>query len=467
MAPSSSASNSAFKPIRDAVDRAEALHSDEEDSAGARAKQPRLSQDGGDAEGAGAMDEDRNRGWEGEGGEAGYHPVDQIESLCMECHEQVGRCRPTRLPRGAMKLICIDVQGTTRLLLTMIPYFKEVIIMSFRCPHCGESQRLGCGEFPSIFPSRRADTRPSACTPCFASASRTGCTNTEIQSAGQIQELGSAHTVKLTTREDLNRQLVKSAYATLTIPEYELTLPPGKGQLTTIESIISHTIEDIGFDQPARKHLDPTNYEKIEAVLDRLRAIVAEGQEAKENLDKPFTVKLEDPSGNSFIEAKGGFGDPKWSMRAFRRTMEQNEALGLAKAETGQGAEAAGTGSGPVLARPSRNQAAAALAEKTLTDDYVADKPDEVLSFPDICSSCGATLETYMKTVDIPHFKEVVLMSTNCHSCGYRDNEIKSGGAIAAKGRKITLRVEDSEDLSRDILKVGRLRVYRTLASSM
>lgn len=349
----------------------------------------------------------------------------------------------------------------------MIPYFKEVIIMSFRCPHCGESRRLGCGEFPSIFPSRRADTRPSACTPCFASASRTGCTNTEIQSAGQIQELGSAHTVKLTTREDLNRQLVKSAYATLTIPEYELTLPPGKGQLTTIESIISHTIEDIGFDQPARKHLDPTNYEKIEAVLDRLRAIVAEGQEAKENLDKPFTVKLEDPSGNSFIEAKGGFGDPKWSMRAFRRTMEQNEALGLAKAETGQGVEAAGTGSGPVLARPSRNQAAAALAEKTLTDDYVADKPDEVLSFPDICSSCGATLETYMKTVDIPHFKEVVLMSTNCHSCGYRDNEIKSGGAIAAKGRKITLRVEDSEDLSRDILKVGRLRVYRTLASSM
>ena len=90
MAPSSSASNSAFKPIRDAVDRAEALHSDEDDNAGARAKQPRLSQDGGDAEGAGAMDEDRNRGWEGEGGEAGYHPVDQIESLCMECHEQVG-----------------------------------------------------------------------------------------------------------------------------------------------------------------------------------------------------------------------------------------------------------------------------------------------------------------------------------------------------------------------------------------
>jgi len=44
-------------------------------------------------------------------------------------------------------------------------------------------------------------------------------------------------------------------------------------------------------------------------------------------------------------------------------------------------------------------------------------------------------------------------MSTNCDRCGYRDNEVKSGGAISAQGKKITLRVEDKEDLSRDILK--------------
>lgn len=44
-------------------------------------------------------------------------------------------------------------------------------------------------------------------------------------------------------------------------------------------------------------------------------------------------------------------------------------------------------------------------------------------------------------------------MATNCYACGYRDNEIKSGGAISAKGKKITLKVEDEEDLSRDLLK--------------
>ena len=45
-------------------------------------------------------------------------------------------------------------------------------------------------------------------------------------------------------------------------------------------------------------------------------------------------------------------------------------------------------------------------------------------------------------------------MSTNCDLCGYRDNEVKSGSAISEKGRRIILKVEDREDLSRDILKV-------------
>ena len=45
-------------------------------------------------------------------------------------------------------------------------------------------------------------------------------------------------------------------------------------------------------------------------------------------------------------------------------------------------------------------------------------------------------------------------MSTNCERCGYRDNEVKSGSAISPQGKRITLKVEDREDLSRDILKV-------------
>jgi hypothetical protein len=38
----------------------------------------------------------------------------EMESLCMSCGEN----------------------GTTRMLLTRIPHFKEIIIMAFECPHC-------------------------------------------------------------------------------------------------------------------------------------------------------------------------------------------------------------------------------------------------------------------------------------------------------------------------------------------
>ena len=60
-----------------------------------------------------------------------------------------------------------------------------------------------------------------------------------------------------------------------------------------------------------------------------------------------------------------------------------------------------------------------------------------------------------MMPVDIPHFKEVILMSTVCEYCGYKSNEVKTGGEVSKKGRKITLKVEDSDDLTRDILKVS------------
>jgi len=55
-------------------------------------------------------------------------------------------------------------QGTTRLLLTRIPFFKEIILMSFECTHCG-------------------------------------CTNNEIQSAGRIQEKGCTMKLSVSSPE--------------------------------------------------------------------------------------------------------------------------------------------------------------------------------------------------------------------------------------------------------------------------
>ena len=45
-------------------------------------------------------------------------------------------------------------------------------------------------------------------------------------------------------------------------------------------------------------------------------------------------------------------------------------------------------------------------------------------------------------------------MAATCEHCGFRTTEVKSGGAIGPKGRRIELKITDIEDLSRDVLKV-------------
>lgn len=58
-----------------------------------------------------------------------------------------------------------------------------------------------------------------------------------------------------------------------------------------------------------------------------------------------------------------------------------------------------------------------------------------------------------MKKTNIPHFKEVIIIATVCDHCGYRTSDVKTGGAIPEKGRRITLEIKTLEDMSRDILK--------------
>ncbi|KAJ2626166.1 nucleolar zinc-finger protein, partial [Coemansia sp. RSA 1290] len=92
-------------------------------------------------------------------------------------------------------------------------------------------------------------------------------------------------------------------------------------------------------------------------------------------------------------------------------------------------------------------------AKKIMLAARQATEAKEILTFPANCSSCNVPCETRMQMVDIPHFQEVIIMSTTCESCGYKSNEVKCGGAISPKGKRITLKIEDKEDLSRDILK--------------
>jgi zinc finger protein len=222
---------------------------------------------------------------------------------------------------------------------------------------------------------------------------------------------GTVYTAKILNREDLSRQLVKSATCTVTIPQFELTVPPLRGQLTTVEGLIRDIISDLGSDQPLRKYQNEAAYEKIEKIIHGFQEILgdeedepANGEEktqpietdGKEPIFSPFTVILDDPAGNSFIEFIGSMSDPKWNLRTYHRTHQQNVDLGID-----------GTDDSTIANKDSN---ATKLAKESLSDALAQAtmgevQDEEVLVFPGICSSCGSALDTLMKKVSIPYFK--------------------------------------------------------------
>jgi zinc finger protein len=282
-------------------------------------------------------------------------------------------------------------QGITRLLLTRIPFFREIIIMSFYCPHCNFK-------------------------------------NSEIQSAGEIQQKGSRYELRLTTPADFARQVVKSDTCVVKFIELDIEVPAGRGQLTNVEGLLSMILEDLELQQPDRKEQIPEVWAKIDEIITKGRKMIAgEGF--------PFRVELDDPAGNSWIEPDQKDGVGKWSKVEYARTLEQNEALGLSAGDEEE------------IQTAAAEQPTAASFED---EDII---PNEVYSFPATCPGCSKSCITHMKMVEIPHFKQVVIMSTVCDHCGYRSNEVKTGGEVPEKGKKITLKVEGPADLGRDILK--------------
>ncbi|NXS56152.1 ZPR1 protein, partial [Brachypteracias leptosomus] len=269
--------------------------------------------------------------------------------------------------------------GVTRLLLTRIPFFKEIIVSSFCCDSCSWS-------------------------------------NTEIQSAGRIQEQGVCYTLAVTSRQDMNREVVKTDCATARIPELDFEIPAftQKGVLTTIEGIIDRAVVGLEQDQPVRRATDEEVAGKIEEFIVKLKQL--------KEVHSPFTFVLDDPSGNSFVEnPRAPHKDDALVVTHYRRTPQQAAMLGLELEES-----------------PANS---------------AEDLRNEVLQFNTNCPECNAPASTNMKLVQIPHFKEVIIMATNCDSCGHRTNEVKSGGAIEPQGTRITLRITDPSDMTRDVLK--------------
>jgi zinc finger protein len=245
-----------------------------------------------------------------------------------------------------------------------------------------------------------------------------GFSNAEIQNAGQIQPRGSKCTFKVTSQEDLNRRIIKSDSCIISFPELDFEIPAQRGTLSTIEGILTTSLDELSMFQPQRYATDTETFEKIDAFIKR-------GRDFSVGKFLPFTIILNDPAGNSWIDRTPNDSSDKWKQIEYNRTAAQNTTLGLSNPDADQDKE-----------------------EEELIG------PDDVHTFTGQCPSCTRPCGTHMMPIDIPHFKEVILMSTVCEFCGYKSNEVKTGGEVSEKGRKITLKVEDPDDLTRDILKV-------------
>jgi zinc finger protein len=254
----------------------------------------------------------------------------------------------------------------------------------------------------------------------------------------------------------LNRQVIKSDSASLFIPSLDFEIPPGtqRGTISTLEGVLERAADNLEELQPERLRLgDVDNFHRCRKVIERLRVLAGQQDCDPEAASPfPFVIILDDLAGNSFVEnPHAPKTDPNVQSTKYDRTPTQDMALGLQPSkeavEAGKIDDANPTHKN-ITNAPSHN---VSMEKKNENDASFVHQ--EVMKFPTTCSHCHESAETDMCIIDIPHFKEVIVMSLLCEKCGYKSNEIKGGGAIPKFGTKITLRVSTADDLAREVLK--------------
>ena len=70
-----------------------------------------------------------------------------------------------------------------------------------------------------------------------------------------------------------------------------------------------------------------------------------------------------------------------------------------------------------------------------------------------MCMQCGANGETRLMLHKIPYFRELIIASFYCESCGERNNEVTFGGEIQLHGCIYDLKVTNENDLDRQLIK--------------
>lgn len=177
----------------------------------------------------------------------------------------------------------------TNMKLTQIPHFKDVVIMATVCEACG-------------------------------------LRTSEVKSGGGIEEKGVKIEVKVMSRDDFSRDVLKSETCHVAIRELDVEVGPSAlgGRFTTVEGLLTAMRDQLAensamfgdsADRECQNRLD-VFLEKFDEVLKGSRMV---------------TVILDDPAGNSYVQAltDDGVADPNLRIIRYHRSHDQNEELGI------------------------------------------------------------------------------------------------------------------------------------------
>ncbi|RDX78180.1 Zinc finger protein ZPR1-like protein, partial [Mucuna pruriens] len=183
----------------------------------------------------------------------------------------------------------------TRMFITNIPYFQEVIVMATTCDDCGYR-------------------------------------NSELKPGGRIPEKGKTIILNVKNVNDLSRDVIKSDTASVKVPELDLELASGTlgGIVTTVEGLITKISESLervhGF--TFGDSLDENSRSKWLDFKARLNKLLS--------LEEAWTLILDDALANSFVAPATDDlkDDNQLAFEEYERSWEQNEELGLNDMDT-------------------------------------------------------------------------------------------------------------------------------------
>merc|ERR1712194_266084 len=179
-------------------------------------------------------------------------------------------------------------EGVTRMCTCEIPFFKELIVMSFTCEFCGSR-------------------------------------SSEVKTGGGVPPLGKKMVYRVDGREQLDRDIFKSETAEVTINELGLTIVAGSlgGIYSTIEGLLMKLVETFRDNNPFVGDSADVEYtQKFKAFVDKCERLQAG--------DEKFTLIMDDPLDNSWVyNPIAPTPDPNMEITIYERTDEQNEELGI------------------------------------------------------------------------------------------------------------------------------------------